>query len=165
MKQLSSLVMGVAIASIALASSSGAMQQKGEAKEVKVKTPPAIEKVFRAAYPTAVIKGTSKETEDGQTVYEVESVDKGRPRDLLYKADGTVIEIEEEIDAKDVPAAVTAAIKARYPKATLTKSEKLTKGQTIQYEFQTKGIDVKEIVLAPDGTWVKPAAASGSSKR
>ena len=88
-----------------------------------------------------------------------ESVDRGLHRDLNYKADGTVIDLEEEVAEADFPASVAAAIKTRYPKATVVKRERLTKGATVTYEIQLKG-GPGEVVLTPDGKWISPKAKS-----
>ena len=121
-----------------------------------VKLPAAIDAAFKASYPNATIKHVSKEMEGGKEAYEVESVDRGLARDLVYRADGTVVNIEEALTPADVPAPVAAAIKARYPKATITKREKLTTGTVVQYEMQITGANVKEVVLNPDGKFVSP---------
>jgi len=122
--------------------------------------PAAVEAAFTRAYPQATVKHVSKETENGRTQYEVESVDNGRERDLNYLADGTVVDVEEAVSASDVPPAVTAAVSARYPKATITRREKLTitKGHVVQYELGVTGAGAKvtELVLTPDGGWVSP---------
>lgn len=127
-------------------------------KAVKLKMPPAVEAAFKTAYPTATIKGISKEKEDGQVRYEVESVEQGMGRDVTYLADGSLVELEEEMSAADFPAAVAAAIKTRYPAAKITKREKvtITKGNVVQYEAQLSGAKVREAILTADGTWVSP---------
>ncbi len=121
----------------------------------KITLPPAIDAAFKAAYPAATINHVSKEKESGQEIYEVESVDRGLHRDINYKPDGTVVAMEEEVSETDVPSSVTSAIKTRYPKATVVKREKLTKGTTITYEVQLKG-GPGEVELTPDGKWVSP---------
>ena len=120
--------------------------------------PPAIEAAFRKAYPNATVKHVSKETEDGKPQYEVESVDGGRRRDINYNLDGTVILYEEELTDAEVPAVVVAAIKTRYPKATITTRERLyvMKDKSANYEFGLKGAAASEVVLTPDGQWVSP---------
>src|SRR5262245_50447952 len=100
-------------------------QAKTAAPKAAPKMPAAIDAAFKKAYPNAVVKNVSKETEGGKTIYEVESVDNGRRRDLNYNPDGTVISYEEELTEADVPAPVVAAIKARYPKATISTRERL----------------------------------------
>jgi Putative beta-lactamase-inhibitor-like, PepSY-like len=124
----------------------------------KTALPPAIEKAFKSSYPNATIKKVMKETQAGKPVYEVESVDNGKRRDLMYQPDGTVISYEEELTQADVPDAVLKAIKTRYPKAQMTRYEKLVEKGTSTFEIQLKGAGVSEAVLMPDGTWVSPKA-------
>jgi len=122
--------------------------------------PAAVEAAFKKAYPNATVKNVAKETENGKVQYEVESVDGGRRRDINYNPDGTVILYEEELTEADVPAVVVAAIKARYPKATITTRERLytMADKSANYEFILKGAGVSEVILTPEGTWVSPKA-------
>ncbi len=120
------------------------------------KLPAAVEAAFKKAYPAATIKNVSSETEDGKLQYEIESVDGKTNRDVVYLANGTLLVAEEQIEASAVPAVVLTALKARYPKATITKYEKLTKGTATSYEMILTGAAVKEAELAPDGTWINP---------
>jgi len=127
----------------------------------KVELPPAVASAFKKAYPNAVINASAKEEENGKTVYEIESVDKGMNRDLLYSADGTVLECEEQIKEADLPAPVIAALKALYPKSTITKAERTTKGTLLQYDLALAGAPVAELSLLPDG---KPVPATPEKK-
>ncbi|MEO6223892.1 MAG: PepSY-like domain-containing protein [Vicinamibacterales bacterium] len=120
--------------------------------------PAAIGSAFKAAYPNATIKNVSKELEAGKTVYEVESIDAGMRRDLIYMPDGTVVSFEEEIKEADVPAPVIAAIKARYPKASMTRLERALEKGVTTFEIQLKGAGVSEAVLTPEGQWISPKA-------
>jgi hypothetical protein len=124
--------------------------------------PPAVEAAFKKAYPNAKIKATSTEKEGGKTVYEIESVDGSTNRDLIYLADGTLQLVEEEITASDLPAPVVAALKSRYPKATVWKYEKITHGTAgpATYEMQMKGAGVAECEIAADGTFISPKPSS-----
>ena len=134
-----------------------------KAADPAAKLPAPILTAFRTSYPNATITGAAKETEDGKTVWEVESIDNGLTRDLVYSPDGTVVEIEEETAMATVPAAVTDAIKVKYPKATITKAEKLMKGTTITYEMALKGAAVKAIEITPDGK-VVPVKKEGKEE-
>ena len=122
------------------------------------KIPPAIQAAFTKAYPKAVVKRVSKETDAGKTIYEVESVDEGRARNLDYNPDGSLISYEEELTEADIPPAVMAAIKARYPKAAVTTRERLftVRDNSSNFELGLKGAAVAEVVLTADGTWVMP---------
>jgi DNA-binding beta-propeller fold protein YncE len=113
--------------------------------------PAPILTAFRTSYPNAAIKAAAKETENGKTVWEVESIDNGLARDLIYNPDGTVVEFEEQVEPASLPAAVSAALAAKYPKATIVKAEKLMKGTTLTYEMALKGAAVKSVELTADG--------------
>jgi hypothetical protein len=123
-----------------------------------VTPPPAVAAAFKTAYPKAVISHVSHETEDGVEQYEIESTNQGKSLDVNYKPDGTVLVVEEQVSATDVPAAVTAAITKRYPTATITTRERATEGAKVYFELGLKGASVKEVQLTPDGHWISPKA-------
>ena len=137
-----------------------AQTKPAAAAPAATKMPPAVEAAFKKAWPNATVQKVTKETEDGKVQYEVESIDAGRRRDLNYNPDGTVILYEEALTEAEVPAVVMAALKARYPKATIATRERLyvTKDQSANFEFGLKGAGVTEAILTPDGKWVSPKA-------
>jgi len=157
----------VAALALCLGVGVAAQQAKKPAKKApaKVQLPAAITDAFQKAYPNAKITGTSKETENGKTVYEVESVDQGLNRDLIYNPDGTVVEMEEQMKPADLPAPVSDALKNLYPKAAITKAEKLTRGQTLQYELALKGAPKNEVAFTPDGKLVPPEPKQPEPKK
>jgi hypothetical protein len=127
--------------------------------------PAAVAAAFQKAYPLAKIKGTSMETEKGKTLYEIESVDGKINRDLLYAADGTCVEIEETVAVKDLPADVAAGLKKGFPKGTVSKAEKLVKGETVQYEMAIQvGKEKHEVVFDTKGTIVKDTKKTPNAK-
>ena len=103
--------------------------------------PPTVLDAFKKAYPKAVIKGASKETEKGVTYYEVESVDGKMNRDLLYTADGKAVEVEEAIVPGALPAAVVKTLAKTYPGYKILKAEDMLKdGQKLfELEIQVNG--------------------------
>jgi len=122
------------------------------------KLPKVILDAFTKAYPKAVIKNVAEEKENGKTTWEVESTDNGMARDPVYNPDGTVVDIEEEVAAASLPPAVTAALKAKHPKAIITKAEKLITGKTFVYELTIGGAgSVTSIELTADGKAVPPS--------
>jgi hypothetical protein len=145
-----------AVISTAAQTATPAPAQAGKGKAASVKLPPVVAAAFKKAYPSATIKNISHETEDGVEQYEIESTNAGHGLDANYKPDGTLIVIEEEIAAADVPAAVTAAIAARYPKATITTRERATEKTRSYFEIGLKGAPVKEVQLTADGKWISP---------
>ena len=127
-----------------------AQESKLTAKQV----PAAVIKAFKAAYPTATIKGYAKEKENGKVFYEIESTDGAIGRDILYNPDGTVAEIEETVTPSDLPAGALDALKAKYPGAVVVKAERTTQknaqGDKIGYEVIAKQ-GKKRVTMEFDG--------------
>lgn len=143
---------------LVLASSAGAQEKKIPEKEV----PPAVLAAFQKAYPEATMKAFARENEDGRTFYEIESIDGGRARDVLYLADGGVVEIEESVSEAELPASVKATLEKRHPQRQMVKVEKTNRGSTITYEVNLrKGKDKYELVIEPGGRVVKEKRMAG----
>jgi uncharacterized membrane protein YkoI len=143
MKKIPTLIAVLALIGSALAA--GPSQAQAPAKEVKAAPgvdlkilPPAVLEAFAKAYPKAVIKGASKETEKGVTYYEVESVDGKMNRDLLYTADGNAVEVEEAIVPGALPAAVIKALRKAYPGYKIIKAEDMLKDGKKVFELEIK---------------------------
>ena len=113
-----------------------AVAQEAQVKEKDV--PAAVKAAFKSAYPNATIRGYAREKENGKTFYEIESKEGDKTRDVLYNPDGTVAEIEESVTATELPAVAQEAIHAKYPKAVITKAEKVTVGSKVGYEISAK---------------------------
>ena len=121
----------------------------------RAKVPPPVLAAFEKAYPKAKAIRFAEETQDGKKAYEIESQDGSKRRDLLYAADGTVLEIEETIPPADLPATVRDAVAKQAPKATIKRAEKVTRGETVRFEVELSGTTTKELVFDVNG---KPLA-------
>lgn len=123
-------------------------------KEITVRMsdlPPAVRQAVDTETKGATVKGLSKEVEKGQTFYEAETLVNGRSRDILVDASGKVVEVEEQIDPKDAPTAVRAALQN---KGTLLRLESVKHGdKPVTYEALVKNKAGKrsEIALDADG--------------
>ncbi len=137
--------------------------QAAKAGDPAAKLPAPVLSAFKQAYPTAVIKNASKEIDNGKTTWEVESIDAGLARDLVYNPDGTIVDIEEAVAIDTLPPAVTAAVMAKHPRGTITKAEKLFRADKWTYELTLKGAAKPSIELSPDGKAV-PEAKKPESK-
>src|SRR5262249_14875851 len=73
----------------------------------------------KGRFPGAKITSVEKETTGSKVMYDIELTLKGRKYEMDILEDGTVLEVEKEVDARDLPEAVSKALKARYPKATV----------------------------------------------
>ena len=97
------------VLSCAIASQAATQQTPSQEKEKKLKRsdlPAAVQKTLDQESQGATIRGYSSETDNGQLVYEVEMRVRGHGRDVLIGADGSVMEIEEEVALDSVRVAL-----------------------------------------------------------
>lgn len=125
------------------------------AKEVDVpldQVPKAVLDAIKAKFPHAKLTGAEKETDDGKTTYEVSLEHKEREYSVAVTADGRITEIEREIDIKDLPKAVSDAIKKKYPGAKLEKAEEVAADDKTTYEVVVEKSGDKDIEVTVDAT-------------
>jgi hypothetical protein len=126
------------------------------AQEKKIKRsdlPPAVEKTVVAQSAGATIRGFSSEVENGQTLYEAEMMVNGHSKDVLMAADGTVVEVEEQVALDSLSAEVKAGLQAKAGKGKILKVESITKkDKLVAYEAQVETNGKKsEVQVGPDG--------------
>ena len=115
--------------------------------------PVAVRNTVKNQSQGAQVRGFSKETENGKVFYEAELKIDGRNRDLLIAADGTVVEVEEEVALESLPPSVKAAYEKRAAKGKIESVESVSKGgQIVAYEARVRvGGKVSEVRLSPTG--------------
>jgi uncharacterized membrane protein YkoI len=126
------------------------------AQEKKIKRsdlPPAVEKTVGAQSAGATIRGFSTEKENGHTLYEVEMTVNGHSKDVSMTADGSIVEVEEQVALDSLSAEVKAGLEAKAGKGKITKIESLTKkDKLVAYEAKVETNGKKtEIQVGPDG--------------
>jgi len=141
---------------VALAASGFLLAGTVSAQEKKIKRsdlPPAVEKTVAAESVGATIRGFSTEKEKGQTLYEVELTLNGHSKDISMAADGSIVEIEEQVMLDSLSADVKAGLRAKAGKGKIVKVESLTKkGKLVAYEAQVDTNGKKsEVQVGPDG--------------
>ncbi len=124
-------------------------------KKIKLaKLPPAVQKTVQAETAGgSKLAGVTKETEDGKTVYEIETkLGNGRTRDLTVDAFGSIVSVEEEVSLAEIPAAARAAIERLAGDGVVTKVESVTKGpvKTFEATIYLNGKN-SEVTVTPDG--------------
>jgi uncharacterized membrane protein YkoI len=139
-------------------------EEKPAAKEEKIpldKVPDKVMAAIKDRFAGADVTSAEKETEDGQVVYDIELTHKDRKYEMDIKEDGTILEIEKEVAAKDVPDAVKKAVEGKYPKATIKEVMEVNKVKDktetpVNYEVVIVAEDKKEIelVVSLDGKTV-----------
>jgi len=119
----------------------------------KADMPQAVRKTADAQRQGAVVRGYSKDSENGEVEYEEELLVNGHTKDITMDARGNVMEVEEEVALSSLPQSVQSALKNRAPQGQIRKVESLTKGgKLVAYEAQvyTNGKH-SEIQVGPNG--------------
>jgi hypothetical protein len=117
------------------------------------KLPKAVTEAVKKRFPDATLVSAEKEIEDNKTVYEVAIKNKEQKIEVTATEDGTIVEVEKEIDAKDLPKAVTETLEKKYPKATIKKAEEIVKvkdgkDQPAYYEMLVITADKKKLEVS-----------------
>ena len=125
-------------------------------QEKKVKRsdlPLAVQKTVAVQSKGATIRGFSEEKEKGQTYYEAETSVLGNSKDILMDANGTVVEVEEQVAIESLPPAIAAALQTKAGDGKILKVESLKKhAKLVAYEAQVAGGSKKsEVQVGPDG--------------
>src|SRR5262245_8087106 len=127
-----------------------------KAKDVD-KVPKKVMDALKAKFPKAKIHKWTKEKEGDAVVYDIEFKVGDRKHEADIKEDGTIVNYESEIAAKDLPAAVKKTVEKRYPKARLKEVMEINEikdkkeshgGYEIVLETADKEV---EITVARDG--------------
>jgi hypothetical protein len=126
------------------------------AQEKKIKRsdlPPAVEKTVAAQSAGATIRGFSTEKENGQTLYEAEMTVNGHSKDVSMTADGSIVEVEEQVAPDSLSPEVKAGLQAKAGQGKILKVESLTKkNKLVAYEAKVDTNGKKsEIQVGPDG--------------
>jgi uncharacterized membrane protein YkoI len=121
--------------------------------------PKAVVKAAKKAFPEAQIVGAAKETEDGETVYEVMMKLGGKSIDLAIDDEGEIEEVEKEIEVEDLPRAVIKTARKKFPEGKIAKVEEVSdEDDHVVYELaiETKGGKTVEVVMSPNGKILDP---------
>jgi uncharacterized membrane protein YkoI len=126
------------------------------AQEKKIKRsdlPPAVEKTVASQSAGATIRGFSTEKEKGQILYEVELTVNGHSKDISMAADGSIVEIEEQVALDSLSPEIKAGLQAKAGKGKILKVESLTKkDKVVAYEAQVETNGKRsEVQVGPDG--------------
>lgn len=147
------------VAGMALVATVGLAQEKVTFDQL----PKKVQEIVKARFPGAEFTSILKETADGKVIYDLEMKFKGKKTEMDVREDGTIIDIQKEIEAKDLPAAVTKSLEAKYPKAkilevgeiSLVKDNKEEKVDHYEVILETAEKKKLEVEVALDGKIVK----------
>jgi len=119
--------------------------------------PAAVQRTVDQESQGATVRGYSSEKNGDLLEYEVAMTLHGHNRDVTIAADGSVLEIEEEVALDSLPESVRTGLRQLAGSGKITKVESLTKrGAIVAFEAQVRtGTKRSEIQVGPDG---KPLA-------
>src|SRR5579871_2445669 len=86
-----------------------AANARSQEKLTADKLPAKVAASVQGRFPGAEFTSIMKEKEGNDIVYDIELKQQGRKYEMDIKEDGTIVEIEKQVFAKDVPAAITKA--------------------------------------------------------
>ncbi|MCI0463991.1 MAG: PepSY-like domain-containing protein [Gemmataceae bacterium] len=163
----------VVLAGLLLVGSGARAQDKKDKDKLDLdKIPKAVMDALKAKFPKAEIRKWTKEKEGDDIVYDIEFSQAGRKYEADIKENGTYINYEKEIAAKDLPKAVRKAVDTRYPKATLKEVMEITavmgKAEKLEgYEIVLTTSDKREVevTVAPDGKILEDSGAKKDEKK
>ena len=140
---------------------------KGKETKVAAKdVPAAVMNAFHSAYPSAKIKETTTEAEEGKTYFEIRSKDGDLFREVSYLADGTVTEVKEAVTEAALPATVKAAVEAKYPGAKIGRAAKVVRDAVTTYDLKIVSGKMKmKLVVDPDGKIISEKESDGKHEK
>jgi hypothetical protein len=139
----------IVIAGLAVTTFASAQEKRIQRADL----PTPVQKTVDDQSKGATLKGFSRETENGQTLYEAEMIVSGHSKDVLMDPAGTVVEVEEEVAIDSLPAEVRDTLQTKAGKGKLVKVEALSKhDKLVAYEAQIRtGRKRSEVQVGPDG--------------
>lgn len=93
--------------------------------------PAAVQQKSKAVLEGSRVRGCVRDVSGGKTTYEIETTKDNRSKDITFAADGSVLEVEEEVEMSTLPASTSAALQKKAAGGTFGKIESLARGGTI----------------------------------
>jgi hypothetical protein len=156
------------LAVLGLASGARAQEEQIPLRRV----PKAVMASARAKFPGAQIKAASEETEDGKPpVFALKMRHQRHTIGATFKVDGTVVQVQTDVLAKELPKVVLEAVERTYPGASLRGVEAVKVGPEVKkeadhYEFYLVKADNKPalVKVAPDGKVLYPEKSAARKR-
>lgn len=141
---VAALVVGLGMA----LSSAGVRADEEKVPLAKVPKP-ALDAV-KARFPGSTLREAVKEVDEGKTFFAIGITHDAHSIDVVTLPDGTIVAVEKTLPPAEVPAVVSKAIKAKYPKAELKSAEEIEEDGMIYYEIVIDRVPGKEAGVVVD---------------
>jgi hypothetical protein len=127
------------------------------------KVPTKVLDAVKAKYPGAELRSSTRGVEDKEVYYTIVLKHKDDEYEVTLTPEGEITEIARDIDAKDLPRAVSEALEKKYPGASIQEAaevhEPAAKDKLTYYvELTTTAKKKLEVTLSPKGEVVKEKA-------
>jgi uncharacterized membrane protein YkoI len=101
-------------------------------------------------------RSCEKISDEGKTLYEVKiTTTAGKMREIVFRPDGTIAELEDEGDLESIPAAARAAIQKAASSGQLYKVDLIRRGSDVLYEGEYReGGTKKKIIVDATGRMI-----------
>ncbi len=114
--------------------------------------PTAVQRAALLEMHSGIMQGCSTDTENGKTIYEVETLTSNGKRVLSFDAAGHLIEAEEQIPLATVPPGALKGLKKQAAGGTIRSVESVKRGNTTGYEaVVTKNGKRREVAVDANG--------------
>jgi uncharacterized membrane protein YkoI len=115
----------LAVASLVLAGCANMLHhdEKSEAtrKMNDADVPAAVRDSVNKRFPGVSVTSVEREKENGMVVYDYELKQQdGRKYETDVKDDGTIMEVEKQLQGGEIPSSIQTAVSSKYPRATIT---------------------------------------------
>ncbi len=155
------LMVPVAVCAFAAGAWCDADDDESEVEIGFCQAPKAVQNAIRGVTHYRSVEEIERVTEDGGTYYDVEYRTRGGEGSLAIAASGEIIQHEQPIAARRLPAAIRAAIAERMPGAVITEAEHVVlrsyevlvtvNGKRIELEAYASGhVDVEDSDVEDD---------------
>ena len=117
---------------------------------------------INAAFPSGTIEEVTLEDENGTEIYEATVSANEVTYAVKVTLEGKLIEIEQEIQATELPEVVVGAVNDLYPGSSIEEIEKITRGENVIFEIElVSGGKEFDIELYGNGTVVEEGIEYG----
>ena len=122
------------------------------AEKIKLdRVPMAVRDAVKNKFPDAKLTEAARETEDGDTFYELSFTYKDHRYDVECTPQGAFRKIEKQLAAKELPKEVAKILEEKYPRARLNEILEVTKKDKIEYyEVALVTADRREVEVQLD---------------
>lgn len=120
--------------------------------QTAIRVPSVVQTAFANAYPTAQNAKWEKDEKD----YEVAFTMDQKTLELKYNAQGTLLEKEEKMEVKELPAGVQNTLNKEFGDYSVKEAEQVDRSGVVTYEVVVqKGKAKYELTLEPSGKLLK----------